>query len=157
MVFCCFSTSCLKRSADIVSPLALTQESFSKVVTVLDTSISSSSSIFAVHAHSAEETAFLTGEEIVKYLHSLETTEMKLQEIDFESLKADVGNAAASSAAAAGLSRQAQQEKKEKETAKIEGAVQIAIGVKKEVDFPTWYTSVSFGRTAHVCLDTYDL
>ena len=31
---------------------------------------------------------------------------------------------------------------KEKEDAKIEGAVQIAIGVKKEVDFPSWYTNV---------------
>lgn len=32
---------------------------------------------------------------------------------------------------------------KEKEDAKIEGAVQIAIGVKKEVDFATWYTNVN--------------
>jgi len=32
---------------------------------------------------------------------------------------------------------------KEKEDAKIEGAVQIAIGVKKEVDFSAWYTNVS--------------
>lgn len=32
--------------------------------------------------------------------------------------------------------------KKAKDDAKIEGAVQIAIGVKKEVDFPTWYTNV---------------
>ena len=31
---------------------------------------------------------------------------------------------------------------KEKEEAKIEGAVQIAIGVKKEVDFAAWYTNV---------------
>ena len=31
---------------------------------------------------------------------------------------------------------------KEKDDAKIEGAVQIAIGVKKEVDFATWYTNV---------------
>ncbi|KAG6820908.1 ribose-phosphate pyrophosphokinase 1 [Arthromyces matolae] len=30
----------------------------------------------------------------------------------------------------------------EKEDAKIEGAVQIAIGVKKEVDFASWYTNV---------------
>jgi prolyl-tRNA synthetase len=31
---------------------------------------------------------------------------------------------------------------KEKEVAKIEGAVQIAIGVKKEVDFSAWYQNV---------------
>jgi prolyl-tRNA synthetase len=31
---------------------------------------------------------------------------------------------------------------KEKEDAKIEGAIQIAIGVKKEVDFASWYTNV---------------
>lgn len=29
-----------------------------------------------------------------------------------------------------------------RENARIEGAIQIAIGVKKEVDFPTWYTNV---------------
>lgn len=33
--------------------------------------------------------------------------------------------------------------KVEKEDAKIDGAKQIAIGIKKEVDFPGWYTNVS--------------
>ena len=42
--------------------------------------------------------------------------------------------------------------KKEKEDAKIEGAAQIAIGVKKEVDFATWYTNV---RIYPVLLEAY--
>ena len=43
-------------------------------------------------------------------------------------------------------------EKKEKETAKVEGAVQIAIGVKKEVDFAGWYTNVSILKNKNVFL-----
>ena len=78
---------------------------------------------------------FLKGEDIVKYLSSLETGDVKVQQLDFTTLAAE-----SSPGAAAATSRPAP---KEKEDAKIEGAVQIAIGVKKEVDFPTWYTNVS--------------
>lgn len=116
-----------------MSPLSLSESTFSKVVTVLDASIASSSSLFAIHANSSHETYFLTGKTIESYLKSLETAEVKVQEIDLQSLVTAPAAAAQTSKAPV----------KEKEDAKIEGAVQIAIGVKKEVDFATWYTNVS--------------
>jgi prolyl-tRNA synthetase len=115
---------------DTVSPLSITESTFSRVVTVLDSTIASSSSLFAVHANSSSETIFLSGKDIVAYLKNLETDEIKVQELDFASLA--TGTAAQSSKSPV----------KEKEDAKIEGAVQIAIGVKKEVDFSSWYTNV---------------
>ncbi|KAG1800638.1 uncharacterized protein BJ212DRAFT_1497976 [Suillus subaureus] len=105
---------------DSLSLLSLTSETFPKVVTVIDASITSSSSTFALHALSSSATVFLSGQDILSYLRKLGTEDLKVQEIDFTSLKSDV----------------------EKEVAKIDGAVQIAIGVKKEVDFSAWYQSV---------------
>lgn len=125
------SLSLVHWSRSKVSPLALNDETFPKVLTVIDTSIASSSSIFAVHALSSSETVFLGGKDIVSYLAHLQTGDVKVQEIDFESLKTEGGAPAQSSKQA-----------KEKESAKIEGAVQIAVGVKKEVDFAAWYTNV---------------
>ncbi|KAG2145203.1 hypothetical protein DEU56DRAFT_789386 [Suillus clintonianus] len=113
-----------------LSLLSLTSETFPKVVTVIDASITSSSSTFALHALSSSATIFLSGQDILSYLQKLETDDLKVQEIDFTSLKSDVAAAPSKPAA------------KEKEVAKIDGAVQIAIGVKKEVDFSTWYQSV---------------
>lgn len=101
------------------------------MLTVIDTSIASSSSIFAVHALSSSETVFLSGKDIVSYLTSLQSGDVKVQEIDFETLKTESGAPAQSS-----------KQTKEKESAKIEGAVQVAVGVKKEVDFAAWYTNV---------------
>ena len=118
-----------------VSPLALSKENFTKVVTVLDSSLASSSSNFAVHALATDSTTFLTGSDIGKYLRSLESDETKVVEIDFEALKTGA------SAPAPAPSKPAQSDKL-KEDAKIEGAVQIAVGVKKEVDFAAWYTNV---------------
>ncbi|KIM85742.1 hypothetical protein PILCRDRAFT_65955 [Piloderma croceum F 1598] len=114
-----------------LSPLALNKATFPKVLTVIDASIASSSSIFAVHALSSSETVFLSGKDIVSYLASLENDDVKVQEVDFETLKTDGGAPAQSS-----------KQSKEKESAKIEGAVQVAVGVKKEVDFAAWYTNV---------------
>jgi prolyl-tRNA synthetase len=118
--------------------LALNGDTFPKVVTVIDSSIASSSTPFAIHASSSSSTLFLSGADIVAYLKSLETEEVKVQEIDFATLKTE---APAAKPAV-----------KEKEEAKIEGAVQIAIGVKKEVDFSAWYQSVSdlFKERNHV-------
>lgn len=113
-----------------MSLLSLTSETFPKVITVIDASITSSSSTFALHALSSSATVFLSGQDILSYLRKLETEELKVQEIDFTSLKSDVAAAPSKPAA------------KEKEVAKIDGAVQIAIGVKKEVDFSAWYQSV---------------
>lgn len=117
-----------------VSPLALNAETFPKVLTIVDSSIATSSSVFAVHALSSSSTVFLSGTDILAYLRKLETDDVKIQELGFESI-------AGGSVAAATQTSKAPV--KEKEDAKIEGAVQIAIGVKKEVDFAAWYTNVS--------------
>ncbi|KAF7317943.1 Dihydrolipoyl dehydrogenase [Mycena kentingensis (nom. inval.)] len=114
-----------------LSPLALNQTTFPKVLTVLDSSIASSSSVFAVHALSSSSTMFLSGTDIAGYLRSLETDAIKVQEVDFSALAVAAPAPVAAKPAA-----------KEKDDGKIEGAVQIAIGVKKEVDFPGWYTNV---------------
>ncbi|KAJ7453917.1 hypothetical protein B0H11DRAFT_2161227 [Mycena galericulata] len=113
-----------------LSPLALNETTFPKVVTVVDSSIASSSTLFAVHALSSSSTVFLSGKDIVAYLRHLETDSVKFQELDLINL-------AGSAPAAAAASKPAP-----KDDGKIEGAVQIAIGVKKEVDFPAWYTNV---------------
>ncbi|KAF8954410.1 hypothetical protein BDZ97DRAFT_1676856 [Flammula alnicola] len=115
-----------------LSPLSITESSFSKVVTVLDPSIVSSSSVFALHANSSSQTLFLSGKDIESYLKKFETAELKVQELDLHALSTAPGAAINTSKSPV----------KEKEEAKIEGAVQIAIGVKKEVDFPAWYTNV---------------
>ena len=109
------------------------------MLTVIDSSIATSSSVFAVHALSSNETIFLTGKDILSYLTSVESGDAKIQEIDFESLKTEGG-------APAAVSKQT----KEKESAKIEGAVQVAVGVKKEVDFAAWYTNVRCSYRASV-------
>jgi prolyl-tRNA synthetase len=128
-----------------VSPFALTSSNFPKVVTVLDSTIATSNSLFAVRAHSSSKSAFLSGSDIVAYLRSLESDETKIQEIDFASL----ASAAPATSSAGGGTPAAAAVNAAAATpadAKIEGAVQIAIGVKKEVDFPTWYTNVSLSR-----------
>ena len=118
-----------------MSPFALNKDNFSRVTTVVDPTISSTSASLAVHANSSSSTFFLSGADILKYLKSLETESTKLNELD-------LANAAAADPPAA-ITSAAKSAAKEKEDAKIEGAAQIAIGVKKEVDFASWYTNVS--------------
>jgi prolyl-tRNA synthetase len=65
----------------------------------------------------------------VSYLQHLETEDVKVQHLDFQNLAMAPTPAAAPT--------------KGKEDAKVEGTVQIAIGVKKEADFAAWYTNVS--------------
>jgi prolyl-tRNA synthetase len=120
-----------------VSPLALDENTFPRVVTVLDSALATSSSLFAVHAQSSSETLFLKGTDIAAYLRHLEKEDLKLHEVDFATLAAEGG-----AAPPAKDKPVAKDKDKEREDAKIEGAVQIAIGVKKEVDFPQWYTNV---------------
>lgn len=117
-----------------MSPLVLDENTFPRVVTVLDASIASSSSLFALRAQSSEKTVFLLGKDVTAYLKHLEKEELKVHEVDFDALKAE---GAAVPAAGGGA-----KEKAAKEDAKIDGAIQIAIGVKKEVDFAQWYTNV---------------
>ncbi|ETW75944.1 hypothetical protein HETIRDRAFT_330361 [Heterobasidion irregulare TC 32-1] len=125
---------------DSLSPLALDAQTFPKVVTVVDASLATSTAPLAIRASSSSSTLFLSGRDILTYLRTLETAETKLIEVDFAALKTE---------AVGGVTAQAKTEKKEKkdkksekEEAKIEGAVQVAIGVKKEVDFAAWYTNV---------------
>ena len=96
---------------------------------MVDASLENSSQVYAVRAHATDATVFLTGHEIFTYLKRLVTKESPLHAFDLESVK---GEPAAPPPA-----------KEKKQDAKIEGAVQIAIGVKKEADFATWYTNVS--------------
>ncbi|TFK19812.1 proline-tRNA ligase [Coprinopsis marcescibilis] len=117
---------------DSLSPLAIDSTIFAKVVTVLDPSIATSEATFALHASSSSSTVFVSGKDIANYLKSLETDAHKLAE-----LQSSGGATAPAPAAPAQKAAP-----KEKEDAKIEGAVQIAIGVKKEVDFASWYTNV---------------
>ncbi|KAH8829986.1 prolyl-tRNA synthetase [Flagelloscypha sp. PMI_526] len=101
---------------DSLSPLSVTVQNYSKITVALDSSLQDDST-YALHANSAAETIFLTGKDV-----------KKIAQLDFTSLAATSGPATSAKA--------------EKEDAKIEGAVQIAIGVKKEVDFAAWYTNV---------------
>lgn len=103
------------------------------MIIVLDSAISSSPEVFAVRASASEATVFLHGTDISKYLSALETADTKVQVVDFAALKAEpVGTAPAKSTSTSN----------KKQEAKIEDAHQLAIGVKKEVDFATWYTNV---------------
>jgi prolyl-tRNA synthetase len=121
-----------------VSPLALNAERFSRVTTVVDASLATVKVPLAVRASSSSETVFLSGSDILAYLRNLETAEAKAHEVDFVALKSELVDGVATQ------EKLVEKEKKaEKEDAKIEGAVQIAIGVKKEVDFAAWYTNVS--------------
>lgn len=124
-------------SYDPVSPLALTKDNFARVQVVLDSSIATSSTPLALHASSADATVFLSGADVVSYLTSLETADAKLYTVDFAALKAE---ALASPPGVGPVTGKGPTKKPE--DAKIEGAVQIAVGVKKEVDFPGWYTNV---------------
>ncbi|KZO98569.1 prolyl-tRNA synthetase [Calocera viscosa TUFC12733] len=125
---------------DAISPLSLSAATFPKVLTVLDGSLASASGPVAVHANSDKETVFLHGQEIVTYIQSLETAETKITEVDFAALKADATANAPLKEAAPPQAKTATVAKKE--DAKIEGAVQIAVGIQKELDFPGWYTNV---------------
>ena len=133
-----FGGRALIGSITAVSPLAISPDVFPKVITVLDSAISSSSEVFAVRASASDATVFLHGTDLSKYLSTLETVDAKVQVVDFAALKTEpVGAAPAKSTP------------NKKQEAKIEDAHQLSIGVKKEVDFATWYTNVrqAFART----------
>ena len=122
-----------------MSPLALNAERFPRVTTVIDASLATVKAPLAVRALSSSETVFLSGSDIVAYLRNLETAEAKFHEVDFVALKGEVVDGVAAQSKPA----EKKEKKAERDDAKIEGAVQIAIGVKKEVDFAAWYTNVS--------------
>ena len=116
----------------LVSPLVLNSTTYPKVTTVIDISIASSSSTFALRGLSSDSTVFLSGKDLYTYVKQFVAEGAPtLHELDIATLQVAADEAAKAPAP-----------KKAKEDAKIEGAIQIAIGVKKEVDFPTWYTNV---------------
>jgi prolyl-tRNA synthetase len=120
-----------------VSPFALTKDNFARVQVVLDSSIATSSTPLALHASASDATIFLSGADVVSYLTSLETADAKLHIVDFAALRADAVATPAGVGPVAGAAPAGGPA-----NARIEGAVQIAVGVKKELDFPGWYTNV---------------
>jgi prolyl-tRNA synthetase len=121
-----------------VSPLALNTETFPRVTTVVDASLVTAKVPLAVRALSTSQTVFLSGPDLLTYLRNLETTDAKVHEVDFVALKSETADGPAAQPKPA----EKKEKKAEREDAKIEGAVQIAIGVKKEIDFAAWYTNV---------------
>jgi prolyl-tRNA synthetase len=122
-----------------VSALSMTAEVLPKIVIVVDEAIASSDEAFAVRARTNEATVFLAGKDIYAYLQSLQAGSTSDQTknihvINFAAL-------AAESAASSGATEKAAAPTKKVE-ARIEDAHQLAIGVKKEVDFSSWYTNV---------------
>jgi len=114
-----------------LSPIALNSTTFPKVQTVIDTSLATSDSIFAIHALSSSDTIFISGKDLVAYVRSLETNEVKVQEIDFLALKTEAATPAPAAVKSAA-----------KAPSKAEAPIQIAIGAKKDEDFSAWYTDV---------------
>jgi hypothetical protein len=122
---------------------------FPKVVTVLDATIANSSEIFAFRPKTNEATVFLAGKDILTYLQSLDSGSADsksklLHVVDFAALAAEgtAGTTSNVNTSDAPIAKASAPNKKAE--AKIEDAHQLAIGVKKEVDFATWYTNVSF-------------
>jgi hypothetical protein len=72
-----------------VSPLAIDSASFSRITTVVDESLVTSDSIFAVHPSAANSTVFVDGKSIGAYLKAFETADAKLHTVDFHALKAE--------------------------------------------------------------------
>ncbi|KAG8842983.1 hypothetical protein FRC20_004111 [Serendipita sp. 405] len=134
-----------------VSALSINAELLPKVIIAIDQTIADSTDVYAVKAGTSEGTVFLVGEDVRKYLESLvpkdSATSAAIHVVDFEALagegSADAGLPIAKAAAPT-----------KKVEAKIEGAHQLAIGVDKEVDFSSWYTSV---LVKSEMLDYYDV
>jgi len=146
---------------DSLSPFALSSTSFPKVITVLDSNLGATSSAtsqtpLAVRASSSSSSVLVSAPDIVSYLRALEagSSGVKVHEIDFVQLKEDSASADTGKGAAPKAPKEKQKEKSFKEEAKIEGAKQIAIGYKKEVDFAGWYIDVLLKADM---LDYYDI
>ncbi|PWN50876.1 putative proline-tRNA ligase [Violaceomyces palustris] len=126
----------LGATKDDVSPLSINSANAAPLIVALDSAIASSSESFAVHASSADQTLFMTGTDIAKYL---ESTGAKVNFLNFEELK----NAApAAPAAAKPASAPPASKAKAAEASKIPEAELIGITVRKEGDFPEWYSQV---------------
>lgn len=117
----------------------MTAEVLPKIVVVVDEAVASSNDVFAVRAKTNEATVFLSGKDIYIYLQSLQEGSSSdpaknLHTVNFATLAAESATSSGPIAKAAAPTK--------KTEARIEDAHQLAIGVKKEVDFPSWYTNV---------------
>ncbi|KAJ7574326.1 prolyl-tRNA synthetase [Mycena floridula] len=99
---------------DFLSPFSLNHESFCKTIIAVDASMASAS--MYAFGLSSTQTIFLSGQDVISYLRLFETDTKKVRMIDSESQAVQIDTA--------------------------ERTVQIAIGVKKDVDFSSWYTNV---------------
>jgi prolyl-tRNA synthetase len=122
-----------------VIPLALNAETFPRVTTVVDASLATATVPLTVCVLSTSQTLFLSGPDILTYLHNLETADTKVYEVDFVVLKSKTVDSPTTQPKPA----EKKEKKGEREDAKVDGTIQITIGMKKEVDFAAWYTSVS--------------
>ena len=131
--------------ADLVSPLAISKENAAKVQVLVDEKLVAHSGLLAFHPSDAKSTVFVPYEKLHSYLGS---TGVKITNVEFAAaaaggydspvLEMGVDHSAAIGKAEAKRATT----KPAKEDAKIEGAALIGIDVRKELDFPTWYTQV---------------
>jgi prolyl-tRNA synthetase len=126
--------------------MTLTSDLLPRISTVLDSSLSSSSSLYAVHPSTSDSTIFLSGTDLAKFLISLahKDNSNAIKLVDFAALKSatPAGAAKPEKKVAKDPSKTAMLDKKRKEEAKIEGAAEVAIGIRKDGDFPEWYKRV---------------
>jgi len=119
----------------LVSALSINAEVLPKVVIVVDETIASSEDVFAVRARTNEATVFLSGKDIYAYLEGLKERNQtnNIHSVNFAALATEGPATSAPSVTATTAT---------KIEAKIEDAHQLAIGVRKDVDFSSWYTNV---------------
>lgn len=123
--------------------MTLTSDLLPRLTTVLDSSLAASTSLYAVHPTTSDSTIFLSGVDLAKFLTSLGDS---VKVVDFAALKAAAPAAAPKGdkkdVAKKDPSKTALADKKRKEEARIEGAAEVAIGIRKDGDFPEWYKRV---------------
>lgn len=131
--------------ADLVSPLAISKRNAKKVQVLFDEKLVAHSGLLAFHPSDAKTTVFFPYEKLYSYLI---WTGVKITNVEFaaaapagyDSLVLEMG--VDGSAAVGKAEAKRATTKPAKEDAKIEGAALIGIDVRKELDFPTWYTQV---------------
>ncbi|SPO38151.1 probable proline-tRNA ligase [Pseudozyma flocculosa] len=139
----------LGATKDDVSPLSINTNNAGPLIVALDAALATSSDSFAVHAAAADQTLFMTGAEIAKYLQS---TGAKVEVVDFSKLKAEASTPVAKASAPSSSTASnpgatqgpipAAAKKKAADAAKIPDAELIGITVRKDGDFPEWYAQV---------------
>jgi prolyl-tRNA synthetase len=130
--------------ADLVSPLAISKENADKVQVLLDEKLVAHSGLLAFHPSDAKSTIFVPYEKLHSYLGS---TGVKITNVEFAAAATGYDSPVSKmgvdgSAAIGKADAKRATTKPAKEDAKIEGAALIGIDVRKELDFPTWYTQV---------------